>query len=51
VAYWLVNQQRAKADELLAQEVWQQLAKIGFHVAYFEKELAAREWLLQKQAE
>lgn len=50
VAYWLASEQQSKAEELFAGEMRQQLAKAGFHTAFFEKETEARAWLLQHTA-
>jgi len=51
VAYWLADQQQSRADDLFAEDMRQQLAKVGFYPAFFEKELDARAWLLRQQAQ
>ena len=49
VAYWVADNQQAKANDLLAGDMQVQLAKVGFYMAFFEKELDARAWLCQQQ--
>lgn len=50
VAYWVADSQQTKANGLFAKDIREQLAKIGFYLAFFEKEVDARAWLLQQQA-
>ena len=49
VAYWVADSQQTKANILFTKDIWKQLAKIGFYLAFFEKEVDARAWLLQQQ--
>jgi hypothetical protein len=51
VAYWIADSQQSKLDDLLTADMKQQVAKVGFYPAFFEKELAARAWLMQQQQE
>lgn len=50
VAYWVAHRQQAKAENLFSGDMQQQLAQVGFHAAFFEKELEARAWLTQQAA-
>lgn len=50
VAYWVADRQQPKADGLFVGDMQQQLAKAGFYMAFFEKELDARAWLQHQQA-
>ena len=50
VACWLGSRNRSRAVEPLTLSMQQQAAKVGFYPAYFDKETAARTWLLQQGA-
>jgi hypothetical protein len=49
VAYWVAAHQQPTANTMLEGEMREQMAKVGFYPAFFEKELDARAWLLQQQ--
>jgi hypothetical protein len=50
VAYWVAHRQQAKAEALFSGDMKEQLAQVGFHPAFFEKEPDARAWLMQQAA-
>lgn len=52
MACWVSTQHRDQVADSLTVNMQEQVAKVGFYPAFFDKELAARAWLLnQREAE